>query len=125
GLALGAGAARGDDGEAVRRGRDAAATGFGRPAALRREPGARAELGGTAARLRHARRRTARDRARPACAERPPPGRAPGRLMPEPPLEARGLTKRFGSTTAVEDLTFAIEPGRITGFLGPNGAGKT
>jgi ABC-2 type transport system ATP-binding protein len=42
-----------------------------------------------------------------------------------PPLEARGLTKRFGSTSAVEDLTFAIEPGRITGFLGPNGAGKT
>ena len=46
--------------------------------------------------------------------------------MPEPsPLEVRGLIKRFGSTTAVEDLTFAIEPGRITGFLGPNGAGKT
>jgi ABC-2 type transport system ATP-binding protein len=46
--------------------------------------------------------------------------------MPEaPPLEARGLTKRFGTTTAVEDLTFAVEPGRITGFLGPNGAGKT
>jgi ABC-2 type transport system ATP-binding protein len=41
------------------------------------------------------------------------------------PLEVRGLTKRFGSTTAVEGLTFAIEPGRITGFLGPNGAGKT
>jgi len=46
--------------------------------------------------------------------------------MPEaPPLEVRGLAKRFGSTTAVDDLTFAIEPGRITGFLGPNGAGKT
>jgi ABC-2 type transport system ATP-binding protein len=46
--------------------------------------------------------------------------------MPEaPPLEARGLTKRFGSTTAVDELSFAIEPGRITGFLGPNGAGKT
>jgi ABC-2 type transport system ATP-binding protein len=42
-----------------------------------------------------------------------------------PPLEVRGLTKRFGSTTAVEDLTFVVEAGRITGFLGPNGAGKT
>ena len=42
-----------------------------------------------------------------------------------PPLEVRALTKRFGSTTAVEDLTFAVEAGRITGFLGPNGAGKT
>jgi ABC-2 type transport system ATP-binding protein len=42
-----------------------------------------------------------------------------------PPLEARGLTKRFGSTTAVDDLTFGVEAGRITGFLGPNGAGKT
>jgi ABC-2 type transport system ATP-binding protein len=46
--------------------------------------------------------------------------------MPDaPPLEVRGLTKRFGSTTAVDDLTFVVEPGRITGFLGPNGAGKT
>jgi ABC-2 type transport system ATP-binding protein len=42
-----------------------------------------------------------------------------------PPLEARGLTKRYGSTTAVEDLSFAVASGRITGFLGPNGAGKT
>jgi ABC-2 type transport system ATP-binding protein len=42
-----------------------------------------------------------------------------------PPLEVRGLTKRFGSTTAVEDLSFAVPAGRITGFLGPNGAGKT
>jgi ABC-2 type transport system ATP-binding protein len=40
-------------------------------------------------------------------------------------IEARGLTKRFGSATAVEDLTFTVEPGRVTGFLGPNGAGKT
>jgi ABC-2 type transport system ATP-binding protein len=46
--------------------------------------------------------------------------------MPEaPPLEVRSLTKRFGSTTAVDDLTFAVPSGRITGFLGPNGAGKT
>ena len=40
-------------------------------------------------------------------------------------IEIRGLTKRFGSFTAVDDLSFDVEPGRITGFLGPNGAGKT
>ena len=36
-----------------------------------------------------------------------------------------GLTKRFGELTAVEDLTFSIDRGTVTGFLGPNGAGKT
>ena len=40
-------------------------------------------------------------------------------------IEARGLTKRFGDKLAVNQLSFTIEPGRITGFLGPNGAGKT
>jgi len=40
-------------------------------------------------------------------------------------IEVRGLTKRFGSFVAVDDLSFDVEPGRITGFLGPNGAGKT
>src|SRR5499425_2777825 len=40
-------------------------------------------------------------------------------------IEARSLTKRYGDTVAVDDLSFAVEPGRITGFLGPNGAGKT
>ncbi len=40
-------------------------------------------------------------------------------------VEVRNLTKRFGSFTAVDDLSFSVEPGRITGFLGPNGAGKT
>ncbi len=35
------------------------------------------------------------------------------------------LTKRFGTLTAVNDLSFSVDPGRITGFLGPNGAGKT
>ena len=40
-------------------------------------------------------------------------------------IEARGLTKRFGDTLAVDHLSFEVEPGRITGFLGPNGAGKT
>ena len=40
-------------------------------------------------------------------------------------IEVESLTKRFGSTLAVDDLTFAITPGAITGFLGPNGAGKS
>ncbi|MGZ4665982.1 MAG: ABC transporter ATP-binding protein [Frankiaceae bacterium] len=40
-------------------------------------------------------------------------------------LEVRGLTKRFGPTVAVDDLSFTVRPGRVTGFLGPNGAGKT
>jgi len=40
-------------------------------------------------------------------------------------IEARHLTKRFGDITAVDDLGFTVEPGRVTGFLGPNGSGKT
>jgi ABC-2 type transport system ATP-binding protein len=40
-------------------------------------------------------------------------------------IEARGLTKRYGSTLAVDDLDFDVQPGRVTGFLGPNGAGKS
>jgi len=40
-------------------------------------------------------------------------------------IEVADLTKRFGATLAVDDLTFSVEPGRITGFLGPNGAGKS
>ena len=40
-------------------------------------------------------------------------------------ISVRGLTKTFGDLRAVDDLTFDIRPGRVTGFLGPNGAGKT
>ncbi|MEA2589608.1 MAG: type transport system ATP-binding protein [Actinomycetota bacterium] len=40
-------------------------------------------------------------------------------------IEARGLTKRYGSTLAVDGLSFDVKPGRVTGFLGPNGAGKS
>jgi len=41
------------------------------------------------------------------------------------PIEFAGVTKRFGAVAAVSDLSFTVEPGRVTGFLGPNGAGKT
>ncbi len=40
-------------------------------------------------------------------------------------IEVRGLTKRYGDVTAVDDLSFDVEPGKVTGFLGPNGAGKS
>jgi ABC-2 type transport system ATP-binding protein len=40
-------------------------------------------------------------------------------------IEAKGLSKRYGKTTAVHDLSFTVEPGRVTGFLGPNGSGKS
>jgi ABC-2 type transport system ATP-binding protein len=40
-------------------------------------------------------------------------------------IEARGLTKRYGEKLAVDDLTFTVRPGLVTGFLGPNGAGKS
>ena len=40
-------------------------------------------------------------------------------------IEARALTKHFGSTLAVDDLSFEVLPGQVTGFLGPNGSGKS
>jgi ABC-2 type transport system ATP-binding protein len=43
----------------------------------------------------------------------------------DPVVTVRSLTKRFGELVAVDDLTFSLQQGTITGFLGPNGAGKT
>jgi ABC-2 type transport system ATP-binding protein len=40
-------------------------------------------------------------------------------------IEAIGLSKHYGATLAVDDLSFTVPPGQVTGFLGPNGAGKT
>jgi ABC-2 type transport system ATP-binding protein len=42
-----------------------------------------------------------------------------------PPVSLHGLTKQYGHQRAVDDLSFTVAPGRVTGFLGPNGAGKT
>ncbi len=52
-----------------------------------------------------------------------PPG--PGRTRITQVIEVRELTKRYGRTIAVDCLTFAVEPGKVTGFLGANGAGKS
>ena len=40
-------------------------------------------------------------------------------------IEVERLSKHFGPVAAVDDLSFTVRPGRVTGFLGPNGAGKT
>ena len=40
-------------------------------------------------------------------------------------IDARQLTKRYGRTVAVDEVSFVVQPGRVTGFLGPNGAGKS
>ncbi len=46
-------------------------------------------------------------------------------VPPGATIEVTGLTKQFGTVLAVDDLSFSVHPGRVTGFLGPNGAGKT
>jgi ABC-2 type transport system ATP-binding protein len=51
--------------------------------------------------------------------------RVPLPLMSRGRIEVRGLTKEYRGVRAVDDLSFTVEPGRVTGFLGPNGAGKT
>src|SRR5215467_6480083 len=48
-----------------------------------------------------------------------------GALAERATIEVRQLSKQFGSVTALDELTFAVRPGQVTGFLGPNGAGKT
>ena len=40
-------------------------------------------------------------------------------------LEVKGLTKRYNSIAAVDDVSFRIDPGEVYGYLGPNGSGKT
>jgi ABC-2 type transport system ATP-binding protein len=56
--------------------------------------------------------------------EEPPTG-SPRARIASPAITVRELTKRFGDVTAVDELTFEVRPGKVTGFLGPNGAGKS
>jgi ABC-2 type transport system ATP-binding protein len=55
----------------------------------------------------------------------PAPGHATGRPLTPPVIHVRGVTHRFGTTTAVDGVDLTISPGQIYGFLGRNGAGKT
>ena len=55
-------------------------------------------------------------------ADRPSAERA---SLGSPAISVRGVTKRFGSVRAVDDLSLEVHPGVVTGFLGPNGAGKS
>src|SRR5690349_19901585 len=53
------------------------------------------------------------------------PGRGVSGLRGGPVLEARGLSKFYGSVLAVQDISFCLEPGQVMGYLGPNGSGKS
>jgi ABC-2 type transport system ATP-binding protein len=83
-------------------------------------------------RARHPDRRAGADLGGRGLAGRPDRGGVPvaprlRRVLPAGPgvIEVDRLSKRFGPVTAVDDLSFTVRPGRVTGFLGPNGAGKS
>jgi ABC-2 type transport system ATP-binding protein len=70
--------------------------------------------------------RAGTDGAGPGLPDRPLGGkRVSPALMSQGRIDVCGLTKQYRGVMAVDDLSFTVEPGRVTGFLGPNGAGKT
>src|SRR5262249_50662484 len=98
---------------------------------LRARRGGRRPLAGSDARARRSRRAPGRPRRRTARGRHGDrAGRAGARLrgggaVSEPIISVRGLTKRFGDFTAVEDLALDVERGAIFAFLGANGSGKS
>ncbi|MGH3657434.1 MAG: ABC transporter ATP-binding protein, partial [Micromonosporaceae bacterium] len=60
-----------------------------------------------------------------ASANQPGAGQGESRAAQHGQINVTGLTKHYGSVTAVDGLSFTVDPGRVTGFLGPNAAGKT
>src|SRR5439155_24196278 len=58
-------------------------------------------------------------------AGRPAPPALPNLPGMEATIEVTGLCKRFGQTVALDQLSFTVAPGQVTGFVGPNGAGKS
>ena len=74
---------------------------------------------------RNANNRNRRSRSRTGPLNRQGRKRRPRAGLGDSMIEASHLTKRYGETTAVEDLTFTVKPGTVTGFLGPNGSGKS
>src|ERR1700722_9590531 len=87
-------------------------------------------VGGLVLLARRSRGGTRTDRARgdgagPGFPDRPLGGkRVSPALMSQGRIEVCGLTKEYRGVRAVDDLSFTVEPGRVTGFLGPNGAGE-
>lgn len=65
------------------------------------------------------------ERGRPITLPGRPQAVAGSQAWPMTSIDVHGLTKDYGATRAVDQLTFSVRPGRVTGFLGPNGAGKS